>query len=284
MKVGIIGGSGVYQMDSLQDTEWKRVETPFGAPSNDLLCGRLEGVEVVFLPRHGRNHHLLPSEVPYCANMWALKSLGVSHVISVSAVGSLREEIAPGHIALPDQFIDRTFLRRSTFFGEGVVVHVSFGEPVFAPLGNVLEAAARKVGLNCHRNGTYICMEGPAFSTKAESALYRSWKASVIGMTNLQEAKLAREAVMHFATIALCTDYDCWHESEEEVTVEAILAVMRANVEGSQRMLSEVMKLLPADPEASALPTPQGALITSVEHVPAAKKEELGVVLSPYLP
>ena len=209
MKIGIIGGSGLYALEGIENVQETRLDTPFGEPSSPFVMGRLSGRDVVFVSRHGDGHRLLPTEIPFRANMWGLKKLGVTHVFSVSAVGSLKEKIAPGHIVFPDQFIDRTFHRDSTFFGKGIVAHVQFGDPVCADMMEVLTASAKQAGARYHRGGTYVCMEGPAFSTRAESNLYRSWGGAVIGMTNLQEAKLAREAEMCFGTIALSTDYDC---------------------------------------------------------------------------
>ena len=220
LKVGIIGGSGLYEMDGLTDVREVTVATPFGAPSDAIVHGRLGATELFFLPRHGRGHRLLPSELPFRANLWALKHLGVSRVIAVGAVGSLREEIAPGHLVVPDQFIDRTFNRVGTFFGNGIVAHVAFGDPVCPVLSQSLVESARRVNATVHVGGTYVCMEGPQFSTRAESELYRSWGASIIGMTNLQEAKLAREAELCFATLALATDYDCWKQDAQEVSIE----------------------------------------------------------------
>src|SRR5262245_7344894 len=208
--LGVIGGSGLYQMSGIERGEWTAVETPFGAPSDDYFIGELDGIRVVFLPRHGRGHRILPSELNFRANIYGMKKLGVDHLIAVSAVGSLKKEIAPGEIVIPDQFIDRTRGRISTFFGRGVVAHVTFADPVCGVLTRLLIDGGRETGATVHGGGTYICMEGPQFSTRAESLLYRSWGADIIGMTNLQEAKLAREAELCFATLALATDYDCW--------------------------------------------------------------------------
>src|SRR5438552_3119441 len=215
-------------MDGLTDVREVEVETPFGAPSDVIVRGRLGGVELLFLPRHGRGHRLLPSELPFRANLWALKSLGAERVIAVGAVGSLREEIAPGHLVVPDQFLDRTFGRTGTFFGRGIVAHVAFGDPVCPVLSRALVDSARRLGATVHAGGTYVCMEGPQFSTRAESELYRSWGASIIGMTNLQEAKLAREAELCFATLALASDYECWDTTHGDVKVEDILRVLGA--------------------------------------------------------
>ncbi len=283
MKVGVIGGSGLYDLPGLTDVKEERFSTPFGEPSDAFITGVLHDIPVVFLPRHGKGHRILPSEIPFLANIWGLKKLGVTHLISVSAVGSLKEEIAPGHIVFPDQFIDRTKDRPSTFFGNGIVGHVQFGDPVCAALVDVLAQSASAVGATYHKGGTYVCMEGPAFSTRAESELYRSWGASIIGMTNLQEAKLAREAEMSFATIALATDYDCWHQTEEEVSVEQVLEVMRNNIETSKKILSKALDMLTPDqpaPFASAL---QYGIITQKDLIPQKIREDLGILIGKYL-
>src|SRR6185369_8441169 len=242
--IGVIGGSGLYEMEGLEEIKRVRVETPFGDPSDEYVTGVLNGVRMVFLPRHGRGHRFLPSEVNYRANIFGMKKLGVERIISVSAVGSLKEAIAPGHIVIPDQFIDRTKgIRRDTFFGDGIVAHVGFADPVCQSLSDTLYDAARKVGAIVHKGGTYLCMEGPAFSTRAESFMYLGLGASVIGMTNLTEAKLAREAEICYGIIALSTDYDCWHESHEDVTVEAIVAIIHQNV----AMAKEIIRQAVAD-------------------------------------
>lgn len=239
VRIGIIGGSGLYETQGLEDVRTEAISTPYGAPSDTVTIGRVEGqdAELVFLPRHGRGHRLLPSEVNYRANIWALKKLGVAWVVSVSAVGSLQEEVVPGHVVVIDQFIDRTKARDSTFFGDGAVGHVAFGDPVCGALRAVLLGAARAENAVVHDGGTYVCMEGPAFSTRAESELYRSWGARVIGMTNLPEAKLAREAGMSYATLAMATDYDCWHDGHDDVTVEQVIAVLQANVALARRIV-----------------------------------------------
>ena len=284
MKYGIIGGSGLYEMEGLTDIQELTVSTPFGDPSDQYISGKLEGQEIVFLPRHGRGHRYLPSEIHYRANIWGMKSLGVTHLISVSAVGSLRKEIEPGNIVLPDQFIDRTKDRPSTFFGNGVVAHLQFGQPVCAHLSAAISEIVEKIGVVCHKGGTYICMEGPIFSTKAESEMYRSFGASVIGMTNLQEAKLAREAELCFSTIALSTDYDCWHESEEEVSVDAILAVMRKNVENTKAILKELVQTYqPPSPECSDQSSLAGAILSDKSLIPAETRERLDIIIGKYL-
>ncbi len=242
--IGIIGGSGLYDIDGLEDKEWRRVPTPWGEASDALLFGRLDGVACVFLPRHGRGHRLSPTHLNYRANIDALKRSGVTDVLSLSAVGSLREEYPPGHFVIVDQFIDRTFAREKSFFGDGCVAHVSVAHPVCPRLGDTLEAAARALGLPVSRGGTYLAMEGPQFSTFAESQLYRSWGCSVIGMTNMPEAKLAREAELCYATVAMVTDYDCWHPDHGHVTVDQIVAVLSANAAAARRLVQAVVPTL----------------------------------------
>src|SRR3989441_5118627 len=232
-------------MAGIERGEWVPVDTPFGAPSDDYFVGELEGVRVVFLPRHGRGHRLLPSELNFRANIYGMKKLGVEWLIAVSAVGSLKKEIAPGHIVIPDQFIDRTYGRISTFFGRGIVAHVSFADPMCGNLTALLATVGRESGASIHAGGTYVCMEGPQFSTRAESFLYRSWGADIIGMTNLQEAKLAREAEICFATLALATDYDCWRTGHADVAIDEILAVLAANVDLARRTVATVAGTLP---------------------------------------
>src|SRR5829696_2807642 len=231
INIGIIGGSGLYQMPELKNVREVPVETPFGKPSDAFIIGELDGVTVAFLPRHGRGHKLTPSELPFRANIYALKLLGVDYVLSISAVGSLQEQYAPTDFVIPDQFFDRTRARahESTFFGEGIVGHITFAHPVCADLGDVLEESCRAAEVRVHRGGTYLCMEGPAFSTKAESLVYRQWGMDVIGMTNLQEAKLAREAEICYSTLALVTDYDCWHEAHDAVSVETVVEYLNKN-------------------------------------------------------
>ncbi|MBU2512120.1 S-methyl-5'-thioadenosine phosphorylase [bacterium] len=284
MKFGIIGGSGLYEIEGLTDIENTKISTPFGEPSDEYVSGRLEGKEVVFLPRHGRGHKYLPSEINYRANIWGMKSLGVTHLIAVSAVGSLKKKIEPGDIVLPDQFIDRTKDRPSTFFGNGLVAHLQFGNPTCNHLSSAIAEITRSIGITCHESGTYVCMEGPMFSTRAESEMYRSFGASVIGMTNLQEAKLAREAELCFSTIALATDYDCWHESEEEVTVDAILEVMRKNVENTKNILKNLVgKFQPKTPVCQDQNSLQGAILTSLDLIPVQVKEDLNIIIGRYL-
>ena len=248
VNIGIIGGSGLYQMPELQNVRELPVETPFGDPSDAFIIGELEGVTVAFLPRHARGHKFLPTEVPYRANIYAMKLLGVEYILSVSAVGSLQEQYAPTDMVIPDQFFDRTRARakESTFFGEGIVGHVTFAHPVCSELGAILEASCNTVGVKTHRGGTYVCMEGPAFSTKAESNVYRQWGMDIIGMTNLQEAKLAREAEIAYATLALVTDYDCWYEGHDDVTVDMVIEYLNKNVRNAQLILKDAVQRVAA--------------------------------------
>jgi 5'-methylthioadenosine phosphorylase len=280
VRIGVIGGSGLYQMDGLTDVVEHRVTTPWGDPSDVIVGGRLGDAEVFFLPRHGRGHRLLPTEVNYRANVWALRQLGCAWVLSVSAVGSLREEIAPGDVVIVDQFLDRTRSRASTFLGQGLVAHVQLGDPVCGRLRAALLDAATAEGARAHDGGTYVCMEGPAFSTRAESEAYRQTGASVIGMTNLPEAKLAREAEMSYATLALATDYDCWRVGHEEVSVEAVVAVMHRNVALARRIIANlvprVVALGPTSPFA-------GTLAASVLTDPAFVTDEVRQRFAPLL-
>ncbi len=283
MKIGIIGGSGLYNLKELDKVENIQIDTPFGKPSSDFLTGEIHNIPLVFIPRHGIGHVLLPTEIPFRANIWGLKKLGVTHLISVGAVGSLKEEIIPGHIVFPDQFIDLTRHRTSTFFGNGVVAHVQFGDPVCPKLSEKLVQSAQTLGASIHLGGTYICMEGPAFSSRAESMLYRSWGADVIGMTNAQEAKLAREAEMSFASIALATDYDCWHVSESEVNVEDIIKVMHENVETARRIIVETMRNLTTDFPNSQQEALKFALLTEKSKIPQKTRNDLDLFISRYL-
>jgi 5'-methylthioadenosine phosphorylase len=279
--IGIIGGSGLYNIEGLSDTAWRKVETPWGAPSDELLTGMFEGTKVVFLPRHGRGHRLSPTNLNYRANIDALKQLGVTDILSLSAVGSLKEELPPGHFVIVDQFIDRSFAREKSFFGEGCVAHVSMAHPVCPRLGDALEAAARGLGLPVSRGGTYLVMEGPQFSTLAESNLYRTWGCSVIGMTNMPEAKLAREAEICYATVAMVTDYDCWHEEHDAVTVDAVVKVLLGNADKARGLVKAVLPGIGADRG----PCPAGcdraleyALITAPEMRDAGAVARLGTV------
>ena len=244
--IGIIGGSGLYDIAGLENKEWRRVTSPWGEPSDELLFGELDGVRCVFLPRHGRGHGLSPTHLNYRANIDVLKRSGATDVLSLSAVGSLKEELPPGHFVIVDQFIDRSFAREKSFFGDGCVAHVSVADPVCPRIGDAAEAAARSLGLPVTRGGTYLVMEGPQFSTRAESELYRSWGCSVIGMTNMPEAKLAREAELCYATVAMVTDFDCWHDGHDAVTVDAVIQVMQANAEAARRLVRAVVPMLGA--------------------------------------
>lgn len=281
--IGIIGGSGLYEMEGLTQVREARIKTPFGDPSGPVILGQLEGRRVAFLARHGQGHRFSPSTINYRANIYALKAIGVSQVLSVSAVGSMRETIQPGHVVLPDQFLDWTKRRASTFFDADVVAHVGLAEPVCGRLGQIVEQATRSVGAVAHRGGSYLCIEGPQFSTKAESHLYRSWHVSVIGMTNMPEAKLAREAELCYATIALVTDYDCWHETEEAVQVEAILTVLRQNVLLAKRLLREVVGQLEEKAACGCQQTLKGAIITAPEAIPAAARTRLHLLIGRYI-
>jgi 5'-methylthioadenosine phosphorylase len=285
--IGIIGGSGLYKMAALQDVEEIYVDTPFGKPSDALIVGSLNGTRVAFLARHGRNHTLLPSELPFRANIYAMKSLGVQYLISASAVGSLKAEAKPLDMVVPDQFIDRTKNRVSTFFGEGIVGHITFGDPVCPHLAKVLADAVASLNLTdvvLHRGGTYVCMEGPAFSTQAESHLYRSWGATIIGMTNLPEAKLAREAEIAYATLALVTDYDCWHPDHDSVTVEMVIGNLHRNADNAQKVIQETVRQLAANPPVSAAHSAlKYAILTPMDKVPAATKAKLSLLLKKYI-
>ena len=281
--IGIIGGSGLYNIDGMEGGREVRVRTPFGAPSDAMVVGSLGGVRVAFLSRHGRGHRTNPTSINYRANIYALKSLGVTQVISVSAVGSMKESIHPGDVVLPDQFIDLTKRRVSTFFDEGIVAHVGFGEPVCRSLVEVLEQAGRSVGATLQRGGTYVCMEGPQFSTKAESRLYRQWGVDVIGMTNMPEAKLAREAELCYATVALATDYDCWHETEEAVTVEAILATLHKNVVLAKELLKAAVPALAPDRPCGCQEALRNAIVTAPDCIPASAKRRMNLLIAPYM-
>lgn len=285
INIGIIGGSGLYQMPELQNVREQTVETPFGDPSDAFIIGELEGVTVAFLPRHARGHKYLPTEVPYRANIYAMKLLGVEYILSVSAVGSLQEQYAPTDMVIPDQFFDRTRARakESTFFGEGIVGHVTFAHPVCDELGDILESSCKAVGVNVHRGGTYVCMEGPAFSTKAESNVYRQWGMDIIGMTNLQEAKLAREAEIAYATMALVTDYDCWYDGHDDVTVEMVIEYLNKNVRNAQLVLKDAVKRVAAKttPNQFAGAT-KNAIFTAPDHWPEETAKKLEAIIGKY--
>jgi len=281
--IGIIGGSGLYDMPGLTGREEIRVETPFGEPSDAFIVGTLEGKRVAFLPRHGRGHRLSPSELNFRANIYAMKKLGVERILSVSAVGSLKEALAPLDIVLPDQFFDRTRGRVSTFFGEGFVAHISFADPICPDLLNRVDAAARKTGVTPVRGGCYVCMEGPAFSTKAESNFYRQCGMDVIGMTNLQEAKLAREAEICYVTIALVTDYDCWYESHETVSTEMIVENLQKNCRAAQAIIMQTVRDLDDERRCGCGETLKYAIITDKTKIPEATRRKLEPIVGKYL-
>jgi 5'-methylthioadenosine phosphorylase len=281
--VGFIGGSGLYELPGLTDVESVRLATPFGEPSDEFVCGSLNGVRMVFLPRHGRGHRILPSELNFRANVYGMKQLGVEWLIACGAVGSLRGEIAPGHVVVPDQFIDRTTKRPSTFFGNGIVAHVMFADPCCAALMRAVAEASRAAGATVHEGGAYLCMEGPQFSTRAESEMYRSWGASVIGMTNLQEAKLAREAEMCFASMALVSDYDCWNPHAADVTIGDILRVLNANVELARCVVAGTVLRLPASRTCDCVCALEHAIITDRAHIPAQVREDLRIIIGKYI-
>ncbi|WP_026839793.1 S-methyl-5'-thioadenosine phosphorylase [Citrifermentans bremense] len=282
--IGVIGGSGLYEMEGMTGVAQVTVDTPFGRPSDEYVTGTLDGVRMVFLPRHGKGHRFTPSEVNYRANVYGMKKLGVTRIISVSAVGSLREEIVPGHIVIPDQFIDRTRgFRKDTFFGNGVVGHVQFADPVCADLSDLLHKAAVEVGAVVHRGGCYVCMEGPAFSTRAESQLYRSFGASIIGMTNLTEAKLAREAEICYGVIALSTDYDCWHDAHEDVSVEAIIAIIKNNVATAKKIIRQAAAKVAAGRACGCGEALKYAIISDTSVIPVETRENLELIMGKYL-
>jgi 5'-methylthioadenosine phosphorylase len=278
----VIGGSGLYEMEGLTDLEEVRLATPFGEPSDAYLVGRLGDARMVFLPRHGRGHRILPHEINFRANVHGMKQLGVEWILSVSAVGSMKEEIHPGHIVIVDQFIDRTKSRASSFFGDGVAGHVAFADPVCNHLAAHVYDAAVAAGATAHKGGTYVVIEGPMFSTRAESRVYRSWGVDVIGMTNLPEAKLAREAEICYSTIALSTDYDCWHETEEDVTVDAVLAIIRQNVALAKRIVKEAAQRIPAARTCACTSAAAPAVMTAPEAIPQAARERLKLIMGKY--
>ncbi len=285
VQLGVIGGSGVYQMPGVERIREHTIPTPFGEPSDAIIEGKIDGKTVFFLPRHGRGHRWLPSEVNYRANIYALKSLGVTHVLAVSAVGIMRDPIKPGDLVLPDQLYDRTKgIRPSTFFGGGIVGHVEFADPFCPDFRAWIAAAAKKVTDHVHSGGAYVCIEGPQFSTRAESHHYReTLQPAVIGMTALPEAKLAREAEMAYGMLALATDYDCWHEHEEDVTVESVIAVLKANTDKANRVIKEVLAGLPAQHESRIFEAAKHAIMTAPEMIPAQKKKDLALLYGKYL-
>ena len=282
-EIGIIGGSGLYGFPGLADVSEEQLTTPFGDPSDAYVLGTLEGRKVAFLARHGRGHRILPSEINYRANIWGFKTLGVERLLSVSAVGSLKEEHKPMDFVLPDQFIDKTHRRITTFFGEGCVVHVSFGDPVCGEAARVVEAACRKVGVTVKRGGTYVNMEGPQFSTKAEANLHRNWGADVIGMTNVPEAKLAREAETCYVTVAMVTDYDCWHPDHDAVTVETVIGYLTKNTENVQKVVRETIAGMPRSRACKCGSALQHAIQTDRSMIPAETRKKLGLLLDKYL-
>ena len=283
IKIGIIGGSGLYDMAELTDREERTVSTPFGDPSGPYVIGTLSGKRVAFLARHGAGHRYTPTELNYRANIFGMKLLGVEHILSASAVGSLQERYVPQHLVIPDQFFDRTKGRVSTFFGNGLVAHVAFAHPVCSRLGSVAHAACGAVGATVHQGGTYVCMEGPQFSTLAESRLYRSWGMDIIGMTNLQEAKLAREAEICYATIALVTDYDCWHPDHDSVTVDMIIQNLVANAKTAQQVIAEAVSRLPYERTCECATALQHALLTRPDAIPDQAKRDLAPIISRYM-
>ena len=281
--VGVIGGSGLYDIEGLSDVREVSLSTPFGAPSDAFVTGNLDGQAMVFLPRHGRGHRILPSEINFRANIWGLKKLGVTRILSVSAVGSMREHIVPGDFVIVDQFIDRTRHRADTFFGGGVVAHVMFADPVCAHVRRALLAGATKLGLKAHDGGTYLNMEGPQFSTRAESKLYRGWNVDVIGMTNLQEAKLAREAELCYATVAMATDYDCWHEGHDDVTIEAVVAVMHKNVGNARALVRASTALLTKERTCACSSALKHAIMTDKTRIEPEARARLDLLIGKYL-
>ena len=282
--VGVIGGSGLYEIRGLESVREVELSTPFGAPSDAYVTGVLGGVKMAFLPRHGRGHRILPTEINFRANVWGMKKLGVTRIVSISAVGSMREDIAPGDFVVVDQFFDRTRHRHDTFFGGGVVAHVMFADPVCPEVRRALVETGRSLGLRMHDGGTYVNMEGPQFSTRAESRIYRTWGVDVIGMTNLQEARLAREAEICYATVAMSTDYDCWHESHEDVTVEAILAVMARNVDNARRLVAATTPRISGTRSCACGSALATAILTAPDRISAEARERLDLLIGKYLP
>lgn len=281
-KIGIIGGSGLYQIDGITQVKEVTLSTPFGDPSDKYITGKLEGADVAFLPRHGRGHRILPTELNYRANIYGMKKLGVEQIVSMSAVGSFKQELKPLDIVLPDQFVDRTNqARKTTFFGEGIAAHISFAEPVCADLRKVIYSAGKGLGVKMHDKGTYVNMEGPAFSTKAESLLYKSWGMDIIGMTNMPEARLAREAEMCFATVAFITDYDCWHG--EMVTIDMVIANLTKNVETAKQLIKKVVPMLSGKRNCGCKSALKHAIITDKKLIPEKKKKDLGIIIGKYI-
>lgn len=283
VRIGVIGGSGHYEMEGMEDISLKKITTPFGTPSDKFILGTLKGAKIAFLPRHGRRHKLMPTEINFRANIYGMKALGVERIISVSAVGSMKEDIEPGDIVIPDQFYDHTKQRKSTFFGDGIVGHVSMADPVCPELTSILYDAGKKIGARVHKGGTYFCIEGPQFSTRAESMIYRKWGVDVIGMTNIQEAKLAREAEICYATLALATDYDCWHEHAEDVTVDIVVSILEKNVDTAKRIIIESAGMLKKERNCSCHKALEGSIITNPEAITQESKKRLGLIVSKYI-
>jgi 5'-methylthioadenosine phosphorylase len=281
-EIGIIGGSGLYQMNGLTDVREVSLDTPFGDPSDSYILGTLAGRNVAFLARHGRGHKIMPSELNFRANIHGMKQLGVTRIVSVSAVGSLKEEHKPLEFLIPDQFVDRTTRRISTFFGDGIVAHIAFADPVCMDVARVAHAASKKAGVVAKLGGTYICMEGPQFSTKAESNLYRNWGMDIIGMTNLQEAKLAREAEICYATVAMVTDYDCWHPDHDSVTVDQVIAVLLKNAENAANVVREAVAAMPRERTCNCGSALAAAIITNKDAVPPATRARLDLIIGKY--
>ncbi|MCF6157473.1 MAG: S-methyl-5'-thioadenosine phosphorylase [wastewater metagenome] len=281
--IGIIGGSGLYNIEGIKDVHAVSIDTPFGKPSDSFMVGTLEGRKVAFLPRHGRGHTILPSELNFRANIYGMKKLGVERIIAVSAVGSMKEEIRPLDLVIPDQFIDRTKGRISTFFGEGIVGHISFADPVCDILAHKIFQAAQSIDIRVHKGGTYLCMEGPQFSTRAESNVYRQWGVSIIGMTNLQEAKLAREAEICYSTLAMVTDYDCWYAEEEPVTLEMVVRNLNKNAETAKQILKIVIPQIEEKRSCSCAAAAQNAIVTPKNLIPESTKGKLDIIFGKYL-
>jgi len=282
-KIGVIGGTGLYNIEGLADIEEVDIDTPFGKPSDAIIIGNLEGVGIAFLPRHGKGHRILPTEIPVRANIYALKSLRVEHIIAIHSVGSFKQEIKPGDLVIPDQLIDRTRSRVNTFFGEGIVAHIPFAEPFCPTLSQILYQAAKEVGASVHQGGTYIAMEGPAFSTRGESRLYRSWGADIIGMTALPETKLAREAEICCASIACVSDYDSWHHEREPVTVEVILDVLHKSMDTAKRIIKLAVSRIPERRDCGCATALKTAIVTAPELIPAEQKKKLNLLIGKYL-
>jgi 5'-methylthioadenosine phosphorylase len=281
--VGVIGGSGLYEMEGLEEVQTVSLTTPFGNPSDSIVTGRLEGTKIAFLPRHGKGHRIQPSSLNFRANIYAMKMLGVQWIIGVSAVGSMRESIHPGEMIIPNQFIDRTVMRPNTFFSDGVVCHISFADPVCPTLSQTLAGAGEEAGATVHKEGTYICIEGPQFSTRAESKLYRSWGVDIIGMTNLPEARLAREAEICYATIAFATDYDCWHQEAGDVSIGEVLRILAQSARTAKRAIRTAVQRLPEKRDCICATALKHALITSKKLIPEKTKKDLEPIIGKYL-